>query len=98
MKVIFSTFARQELEEAVHYYELEYSGFGKKFKEEVKKGISRIIEYPEAWSIERGEIRKCLLHKFPYKLLYSIESDHIFIIAVAHQHRRPDYWVDSYEK
>ena len=28
------------------------------------------------------------------KLLYSIEMDHVFIIAVAHQHRNPDYWVD----
>lgn len=32
----------------------------------------RIAAYPKAWSVERGEIRKCLLHKFPYKLLYSI--------------------------
>jgi hypothetical protein len=27
-------------------------------------------------------------------LFDSIEKDHIFIIAVAHCHRRPDYWVD----
>jgi hypothetical protein len=47
-----------------------------------------------AWSVERGEIRKCLLHKFPYKLLYSIEADHILILAVAHQHREPEYWTD----
>jgi len=53
----------------------------------------RISAYPEGWSKEKGEIRKCLLHRFPYKLLYSIEQDHIFIIAVAHLHRRPDYWV-----
>jgi hypothetical protein len=33
-----------------------------------------------------------LLHMFPYKLLYSIEKNHVFIIAVAHQHRRPTYW------
>lgn len=25
---------------------------------------------------------------------YAIEKDHVFIIAVAHQHRQPDYWVD----
>jgi toxin ParE2 len=53
----------------------------------------RIAEYPETWSLERGDIRKCLLHKFPYKLLYSIEKDHIIIIAVAHQHRKPEYWL-----
>lgn len=97
MRVIFSKYAKQELEDAIHYYELEYSGLGKRFKEEVRRATLRIAEYPEAWSVERGEVRKCLLHKFPYKLLYSIEEYLIFVIAVAHQHRKPDYWVERNE-
>jgi plasmid stabilization system protein ParE len=94
MNVIFAKPAKLELDDAVAYYELEHSGLGIKFKEEVQKNIERIKKFPQAASIERGEIRKSLLHKFPYKILYSIESDHIFIIALAHQHRKPDYWVD----
>ena len=74
MKVLFSKFAQQELNDAVIYYELEYEGLGRKFKEEVKKAAIRISEYPSAWSVERGDVRKCLLHKFPYKLLYSIRG------------------------
>lgn len=94
MKVIFSKYAKLELEDATYFYELEFEGLGYRFKKEVKKAVKRISEYPKAWSVECGDIRKCLLHKFPYKLLYSIEKDHIFIIAVAHQHRKPDYWID----
>ena len=94
MRIIFTRIARQELEDAIRYYELECSGLGSKFKEEVKKAVLRMAEYPEAWSIEQGEIRKYLLHKFPYKLMYSIEKDHILVIAVAHQHRKPFYWID----
>lgn len=75
MKVVFSKYARQELNDAVRYYELEHEGLGWKFKEEVKKAALRISSYSKAWSIERGEIRKCLLHTFPYKLLYAIEAD-----------------------
>lgn len=93
MRVIFTKLARQELEDAVRYYELAYSGLGSTFKEEVRKSSIRIASYPQVWSIEHGNIRKCLLHKFPYKLMYSIEEDHILVIAVAHQHRKPDYWV-----
>lgn len=92
MKVIFSEIAKIELDDACCYYDLEMLGLGAKFKEEVRKTVMRIAEFPTAWSVERGEIRKSLLHIFPYKLLYSIEKDHIFIIAVAHQHRRPTYW------
>jgi len=94
MQAIFSRYAKLELEDATHFYGLEFAGHGRRFKEEVKKAAMRISEYPKAWSVERGDVRKCLLHKFPYKLLYSIEEDHIFIIAVAHQHRKPDYWIE----
>ena len=97
MRVVFSRYARQELDDATRYYEMEYQGLGKRFREEVRKATNRISEYPEAWSVERGDVRKCILHKFPYKLIYSIEENHIFIIAVAHQHRKPDYWVERDE-
>ncbi|MBI4596382.1 MAG: type II toxin-antitoxin system RelE/ParE family toxin [Candidatus Tectomicrobia bacterium] len=98
MRVIFTMLAQQELEDAVRYYKLQYSELGRSFKEEARKAALRIAEYPKAWSIERGDVRKCVLHKFPYKLLYSVEKDHILIIAVAHQHRKPDYWVAREEK
>ena len=97
MRVVFSKFAKQELDDATLHYEIELQGLGKRFREEVRKAAKRIARFPEAWSIERGEVRKCLLHKFPYKLLYSIEEDHIFVIAVAHQHRKPDYWIERHK-
>ncbi len=94
MKVIFTELAQKELSDAIVYYELEYFGLGKRLKVEVKSSISRITQFPEAWSIERGDVRKIFVHRFPYKILYSIEKDHILIIAIAHQHRKPDYWID----
>ncbi len=94
MKVIFSIYARQELDDASLYLETASAGLGDLFRSEIRAAIKRIIRHPQAWVRERGDVRKCLLHRFPYKILYSIESDHIFIIAIAHQHRRPDYWID----
>ena len=35
-----------------------------------------------------------ILRRFPYKLIYSAADDGVYIIAVAHGHREPDYWVD----
>ncbi|HCY76974.1 MAG TPA: plasmid stabilization protein [Ignavibacteriales bacterium] len=93
MKMVFSKLALLELEDAVTFYETELAGLGRLFKEEIKSSVSRIKEHPEAWSIEKGDVRKALLHRFPYKILYSIEKDHIVILAIAHQHRKPNYWV-----
>ncbi len=94
MIVIFDKLANQELIDAVEYYEIELPGLGKKLKDEIRKGVQRIIEFPEAWSKRKKDIRHYLLHKFPYKILYSIELDYIYIIAIAHSHRKPDYWID----
>lgn len=94
MKVLFDKLAKAELDNATEYYEFEAAGLGAKFRSEVKNGIRRICEYPAAWPRERGDVRRHLLHTFPYKILYSIEEDHIYILAVAHCHRRPDYWIE----
>ncbi|MBK8185806.1 MAG: type II toxin-antitoxin system RelE/ParE family toxin [Cellvibrio sp.] len=95
MDIIFSSFALQELLDAEEYYNFELAGLGNRFNEEIKKAVLRIAEYPDAWSIERDNIRKCLLQKFPYKILYAIEKDCILILAIAHLHRKPDYWIDQ---
>ncbi len=76
------------------FYELEIEGLGGKFKHEIQTSIKRISKYPEAWSIERNGIRRYIMHKFPYKIIYSIEKEHIYILALAHLHRKPHYWID----
>lgn len=97
MRILFSPTAIEELNNAVDYLEFEWEGLGERFRDDVRLAAQRVATHPLAWPVERGEIRRHLLHRFPYKLLYSIESDYIYIIAVAHQHRKPDYWIDRVE-
>jgi len=92
LKVIFDNLAVSELHDATQYYELEVNGLGKRFKKEVKKSIKRIINNPFAWRREQGDIRRYLMHTFPYKIIYSIEKNYIYIIAIAHYHRKPYFW------
>jgi toxin ParE2 len=92
MKIEFLPEAKVELDEAVQYYELQVKGLGIIFKSVAKSTIKRIATFPEAWSLVNPDIRKCIMHKFPYNVLYSIENDIILIIAIAHHHRYPNYW------
>ena len=94
MKVGFARLARDEYNDAVSYYDLKRPGLGHEFKTEVRMAIERMKHFPLAWPLERGEIHKCLVHRFPYKLLYAVEAERLLIVAVAHQHRQPDYWAD----
>jgi plasmid stabilization system protein ParE len=95
MRVLFSPHARAELKDAAAHYEMELEGLGRVFKREVRQAASRISAFPYGWTRERGDVRRYVLHRFPYKILYAIEQDYIYILAVAHQHRRPDYWIDE---
>lgn len=94
MKAVFDILAKPESDDATEYCNLEVPGLGARFRDEIKQAVRRICEYPEAWTKKKEDIRRYILHRFPYKILYSIESDHIYIIAIAHCHRQPDYWVD----
>ncbi|GJQ48947.1 hypothetical protein KsCSTR_08190 [Candidatus Kuenenia stuttgartiensis] len=94
MRVIFDDFAKLELDDGKEYYEMEVIGLGKRFKQEVKRAINIIKKMPEIGSQESENIRRYILHKFPYKVLYSIEKDHIYVIAIAHLHREPIYWIN----
>ena len=92
MKIEVLPEAKIELDEAIEYYELQVKGLGTTFRSVAKSTIKRISTFPTAWSVVRPDIRKCIMHKFPYSVLYSIEENSILIIAIAHQHRYPNYW------
>ena len=94
MKVEFLPIAQFELEDIVEYYNLQVEGLGDKYKGEAKSTITRISIFPTAWMEVKPEIRRCIMHKFPYNIYYSIQNDIILILAIAHQHRKPDYWID----
>ncbi len=94
MKIIFDDLASEEYKDAIEYYEIEIKGLGKRFKAEIKRALRNIRKFPAIGSIEGGDIKRYILHIFPYKILYSIEKDYIYIIAVAHMHREPTYWIN----
>jgi len=94
MKIEILEIARREYDEAKDFYETEQPGLGSQFKEQIKHSLLRIQQYPQAWPPERKEIRRYIVHKFPYKILYSIQADKIIVLTFAHLHRQPDYWID----
>lgn len=84
--------ADEEFREAARYYENEAPGVGLAFITEVHRVISVITSHPRAAKKVRGAIRSKVLFHFPYSVLYSIETDLILIVAVAHHKRRPTFW------
>jgi len=86
--------AEQELEEAAAWYEEHRVGLGVDFLTEIYGTIHRIVRHPMAWPPLKKGVRRALVHRFPYGVLYGLEEEHVFIVTVMHLHRRPGYWQD----
>jgi len=89
----FHRFADHELNEAGQYYEREEAGLGAAFLQEIDRTLQFIQAHPEAGTILRGDVRRRIVRRFPYALLYKINPTGVRVLAVMNLRRRPMYWV-----
>lgn len=87
-----------EPNKAIEYYEEIQENLGCDFAVEAYSTIERIITYPKVWQVIEDDIRRSLVRRFPFGILYSIELNDIYILAVMHLYREPDYWKDRIGK
>jgi plasmid stabilization system protein ParE len=84
--------ASEELRAAAERYDAESAGLGRELVLDVRRVCRSISEAPHIGRMVRNDIRRRLVRRFPYSVLYCIESDDVLIVAVAHHHRAPGYW------
>jgi plasmid stabilization system protein ParE len=84
--------AQAELDDAIDYYDERRSGLGLEFAEEVEQALKRITHYPEAWAALSSRVRRCIVIRFPYSVIYQNRSEIIIIVAIQHHHQEPESW------
>ena len=92
MRLIFLDDALLEFRDAVKYYNTERRGLGFDFANEVRSSLVRLKQYPEIWIEIDAGIRKCIVKRFPYALLYTVHDDLVIVIALMHMKRVTFYW------
>jgi toxin ParE1/3/4 len=91
--VIFHPQAEEELVAVIDYYDNQRDGLGAEFQAEVEQATQRIAQLPTAGTLHNDAgVRKRLVRRFPYTIFYIEFDESIWIAAVAHQKREPDYW------
>lgn len=94
MNYSFHPAAEAEFLESVGYYESKVPGLGGAFIEEFEALANLVGESPEAWQVELPpDIHRAPLHRFPLSIIYQARSDGVQVLAVAHDRRRPQYWL-----
>jgi plasmid stabilization system protein ParE len=84
--------ALAEAREAARFYESKIPGLGLDFLRELRAGIGRILAHPHAWRSMDHEYRRCLVSRFPFGIIYRMETNSILIVSVMHLHREPGAW------
>lgn len=94
----FHPAARAEFNEAVDYYLAEAANgpeVAGRFSLAVRAAVDAICAAPDRWRVvERSGVRRYVLPRFPYVILYRWQAAEnlVAIYAVMHASRRPGYW------
>ena len=88
----FLPLAREELNETAAFYEASVPGLGEAFLDDVHRAIEIVRENPRIGAPVGNRLRKSILRRFPFSIVYAAHDEEIVIVAIAHQRRRPGYW------
>ena len=96
-RVRFAPEAEVDLDDAVRWYERQRVGLGLALVAEVNEVVTGIERWPQLGALVLDvetplAARRIPVRRFPYYVVWVVIDDLIYIVAVAHNRRRPGYW------
>ncbi|MDO8413525.1 MAG: type II toxin-antitoxin system RelE/ParE family toxin [Gallionellaceae bacterium] len=93
MNIVVHPAAIVDLNNAANFYaERANKQLGLALIVEFEKAVLFLSNNPELGTKWVSGTHRFIMHRFPFNVVYRIFPDHLYIIAIAHQRRRPDYW------
>ena len=84
--------ALDELKRAWGWHEDQRPGLEDEFRACVDAAMAAAARNPLAWPRVGREVRRVLVRRFPYSVLYVAQLDRIDVLAVFHGARAPREW------
>jgi plasmid stabilization system protein ParE len=84
--------AFEEFKSAVVWYKERSKSAAIGFAAEVDRALELVSESPERWPSDEQGVRRFVLNRFPFAIVYRMTKSTIQIVAIAHGHRLPAYW------
>jgi plasmid stabilization system protein ParE len=90
MRIEYHPALEGELLEVRDYYNERSPGLGDSFVDEFERQVLRIASNPERWMIVRGDVRRALMRRFPYVILFrALGGRTLRVTVVKHEARHP---------
>lgn len=87
--LVVDSAATQEAKVGRVWYEGEKRGLGDRFAKALQACYDRIEKNPYAFPLRKADFRHAMLHKFPYRVVFEVEGNTVFIYQVRHTSRKP---------
>ena len=91
-RVVWSPAAEKEIAEAALWYQDQQAQLGDRFLDAVRSAAYTAATSPETYARVRGALRRILVHRFPYALIFRESAEELFVVACYHLHRNPKVW------
>jgi toxin ParE1/3/4 len=88
-KIVFRRRAKNELEDAIEWYDEQRQGLGDEFLRCVEEAISKASQSPLSYAVAFQDVRRIAVRRFPYSVDYRPEEERLVVLAV-HHHNRDD--------
>ena len=97
MRVRLLAEAEDEAREAARWYDERQPDLGLDFLDAVARALEAIEATPQRFGRvpklrTQRDVRRYILPRFPYTIVYEVLADEVLVLAVAHDRRRPHYW------
>lgn len=86
--------AEYDIQDAFEWYESQSPGLGSEFVRAVDVCLSGIGRQPLAYQVIHQQVRRVLIRKFPYFILYIFDEETVFVLGCFHAKRDPKQWLD----
>jgi toxin ParE1/3/4 len=87
--------AENDIIQAFNWYNDRLTGLGNEFLSSINEAIELISQSPESYPMIYKNIRRILVKRFPFSILFINEESRIVVIAVFHFKRNPTSWFKS---
>jgi plasmid stabilization system protein ParE len=96
MMAVFSSGANRDVNRILEYYSTEASvDVAMDFHAELDAMVDRIKQWPESFPLIGEDLRRAILRRFPYQVVYRIQSaDKIRVLVIRHHKQHPDFGLD----
>ena len=91
-RFIVRPLAEADLETAARWYDEEQPGLAERFLTDVDRSFVRLRERPLQFPVVAGDVRRALMHTFPYAIYFRVSNEIIVVLAVLHLRRNPRIW------